>query len=700
MGRLFLSLFFLIFTVNVYSQYSESDFVGFLNQASDQELVNESAVLIDQGFYIYAERITNELLNKDPENYNFNYRKGFLILLSKSDFNRAIPFLEKAIQKVDKNFDSYSAKETSASINAIYHLACCYQSIGKIEESLKLFENYLTLVDKKEELIPLTQNKIQQCKVALNLVKKPLKNTTINNLGQTINSPFPDYSSIISADGSALFFTSRRPWENGQSSEFLDPSHDFNPEDIYFSLQGENKLWSKIDKLPFCKPDLNEASVAVNSDERGMFIYKDETGQGDIYYVDLLLNKVDDPQKFNSKQLNTDFWETHLTINANETAMYFVSDRSGGFGGRDIYQVLKQKNGEWGKPENLGDKINTAFDEDSPFISVDGKNLYFSSDGPLSMGGFDIFVSKLSKKGEWENPENLGYPINSYGDDLYFTTTMDGSKGYFSSFRNEGFGEKDIYEVTNHDLEIEDVVVFREKISTIENIEIPSDLKITFKCIDCKKPHEGIVYPRKRDNLIVTSLVACKTYEFSYFGGKSTEVILSEKINAPCKKEVAAMSEKMLDVNAMTLVTVEKPITQTEVEVLPELPVIDNKSISLNYFFKYNDSKIELKGSKYRQFIRNIEKQLKANDQKITILIHSSASKVPTVKYPNNQALSDLRAENTKYDLITHFQKNKQFKNRITVIIKAAEVSGPAYENDKENIEKYQSFQFVFLKTE
>ncbi|MCE2743343.1 MAG: hypothetical protein LW701_07235 [Fluviicola sp.] len=129
--------------------------------------------------------------------------------------------------------------------------------------------------------------------------------------------------------------------------------------------------------------------------------------------------------------------------------MYFVSDRPGGLGGRDIYRVVKMPDGSWSLPQNLGPNINTSSDEDSPFIASDNKTLYYSSNGPKSMGGFDIFVTIRDEDNVWGDPLNLGYPINSTGDDIFYTTTIDGLKGYMTSFRKNGFGEKDIYEIQN-----------------------------------------------------------------------------------------------------------------------------------------------------------------------------------------------------------------------------------------------------------
>ena len=141
--------------------------------------------------------------------------------------------------------------------------------------------------------------------------------------------------------------------------------------------------------------------------------------------------------------------------------MYFVSDREGGYGGRDIYRLVKLPNGEWSQAYNIGPPINTPFDEDSPFLHPNGKTFYFSSNGEESMGGFDIFHSELNEDGKWTFPVNMGYPLNTVEDDLYFTTNADGKNGYYASSHEGGYGEKDIYKVLLEDKESEPLAILK-----------------------------------------------------------------------------------------------------------------------------------------------------------------------------------------------------------------------------------------------
>jgi Tol biopolymer transport system component len=136
------------------------------------------------------------------------------------------------------------------------------------------------------------------------------------------------------------------------------------------------------------------------------------------------------------QNINTSGWEPSASFSSDEKMLFFTSDREGGKGGTDIYSIKKLPNGEWALPQNLGEAINTPYDEDSPYLHPDGKTLYFSSNGHNTMGGFDIFTSKWDEETQkWSVPENVGYPINTPHDDLHFSWSADGRRVYFSSIR-------------------------------------------------------------------------------------------------------------------------------------------------------------------------------------------------------------------------------------------------------------------------
>lgn len=697
MNRFLLFLVFLFFLHGVQGQYTEDELNKFISSSSEQDQVMETSLLMDQGFYHYAEKITDNLLSRQPDNCNYNYRKGYLIVLSRSDYFAALPYLEKAITSLNKNFDRNSASEKSASIDALYYLACCYHAIGRTDDATELFRKFISMSDKKATLVTLSRLKIKQCELAKELMSHPNVNVSVKNAGPVINSKYPEYSAIVALDGSALFYTSRRPWEDGSSDPYVDGRNNLHPEDVYVSYLDSNNNWMAPQRLSFCKSETFEATVAVNMDERRVYVYKDDTGEGDIYFSDFSQNRFKEMEFLDIKDVNTKYWEPHATVNPEGTAMYIVSDRPGGYGGRDIYQCLKQKDGTWGKPVNMGPEINSAYDEDAPFISIDGKQFYFSTNGPKSMGGFDILMSVRTSKNKWSEAVNLGYPINSCGDDLYYTTTIDGYHGYFTSFRQDGSGEKDIYEVTNNYLGVKDLCFLKGQFITADHKALPENVSITFRCNDCEEKGEQTVFPRLRDGMIIKMLEPCKEYEMVYKA--ENKELLRENIKTACDVHYSIVEKNMLlDVDKMTLVPYVKK--KDTVIVLEEFPLVDMKPLESRHFFRYDDNKLSMKGRDLRKFMRAVEDQLKDRNGNITVKVYSSASNVPTRRYESNQKLADLRAENVKYDIVTHFQQKKKYAGRVNVVIVSSVVEGPAYENDRHNQEKYQPFQFVYLRTE
>ena len=276
------------------------------------------------------------------------------------------------------------------------------------------------------------------------LTKNPI-NVTITNLGKNINSAEDDYCPSLNADNTLLIITSRREGTTGEKKD-LDGKYF---EDFYISTYSKtSNNWSKVRNLgPPVNTEGHESIPCLSADGQTVYYYKwtEDGGNGDIYTSAVKGKKWKTPEKLSS-EINTDAWESQPSVTADGNTLYFVSNREGGEGGRDIYVSFKDKiTGRWGSAKNLGPVINTKYDEGCPFIHPDGKTLYFSSQGHGGMGGYDVFITSLQDDGTWSEPKNMGYPINSEDDDVFFRFTASGDKAYFSSVRKEGLGGQDIY---------------------------------------------------------------------------------------------------------------------------------------------------------------------------------------------------------------------------------------------------------------
>jgi outer membrane protein OmpA-like peptidoglycan-associated protein len=268
--------------------------------------------------------------------------------------------------------------------------------------------------------------------------------TKISNVGPMINTEFPDYGPVISADAHLMVFTSRYPVTDKELQYGK-----MGMENIYQSVYDEKKKrWNQAVRLgkAINIPGRHNSVISLSNDGQSMIIYRDdELGNGDLYQCALTGTNWGEPIKL-PEPINSEFHESSASYSPDGQILYFVSNRkTGSLGGRDIWMSRKSGN-EWGPAENLGAVVNSELDEDRIFMHPDGKTLYFSSKGHNSAGGFDIFKT-VFEEGHWTKPEALGHGINTIEDDMSFVLAANGVLGYYASEKAGGLGKKDIYEI-------------------------------------------------------------------------------------------------------------------------------------------------------------------------------------------------------------------------------------------------------------
>ena len=282
-------------------------------------------------------------------------------------------------------------------------------------------------------------HRVRECRNGQELQKHPVR-VFVDNAGPEVNSAYADYGPVVAADEATMVFTSRRP--NGPDAP-KDPDGDSYFEDIY-QTAWLGKSWRTAANLGApVNTEGHDATVGLAPDGQRLLVYVDENG-GDLHESNLKGTTWAKPQRLGNR-INSRYHESSAAYSPNGRFLYFVSDKpEGGRGGRDIYKIEMEGKGP---AENLGPVINTPYGEEGVFIMPDGQTMYFSSEGHNSMGGYDIFKSVYAN-GKWSEPENLGWPINTPDDDVFFVTSASGRHGYYSSDRPGGQGGKDIYRVT------------------------------------------------------------------------------------------------------------------------------------------------------------------------------------------------------------------------------------------------------------
>ena len=380
----------------------------------------------------------------DSTNANVNYKVGLCYMSMPSKKKKALPYMGKAITNISKNYHEDEPNEKPAPKDAYYYYAKALHLSGKFEEAIVQFEKYKEFIGSHDkERLQEVQRQIETCRNAILLTKNPEK-ITIKNLGDSINTEFSDYGPVVNADESVLMYTSRRPGstggERGPDNSYYD--------DIYMSKRKSDGNWSfPTNLLLGINTNSNEATIGLSADGQKLYIYKDLNG-GDIFYSNLTGASWSTPVPFGD-EINSPHFETHLTISSDSSILYFSGERPGGLGGVDIYRCTRLPNGKWSKAYLLDSTINSRYNEDSPYLHPDGKKLFFSSEGHNSMGGLDIFYSLIStdENGNiaYSAPINLKAPINTPDDDEFYVPTANGIHAYFSSAREGGFGDQDLY---------------------------------------------------------------------------------------------------------------------------------------------------------------------------------------------------------------------------------------------------------------
>lgn len=363
----------------------------------------------------------------DEEYDEINFRIGKCYFNIPGEKKKSIPYFQKA--------------KSTGYTEAYFWLGRAYHIEEQFSQEKK---NYQIYKRKEDKLIP--DNEIEHyvdvARRAEIAITKPVF-VKIENLGESVNTEYEEVLPFVTGDESKLVFSSKRP-----SSYGVNEDNNKNGEDVYIADR-EGEVWVNAHKIGFeINTEMNDVVVGMNDLGNILLVNRTKKGMdyGNLYLCENKAGKWLKPVML-SESINSQHKESSACIAADGKLIYFSSNRPGGLGGKDIWKVKQLPTGEWAKPFNIGGPINTPYDEEAPFISPDGKTLYFSSNGHNTIGGYDIFSAASRGDGSWEKPENMGYPINTVDDDKYFSVGENDKTAYYSSFREDSYGGSDIYGV-------------------------------------------------------------------------------------------------------------------------------------------------------------------------------------------------------------------------------------------------------------
>ena len=400
--------------------------------SQNKKLIRKASNAVERSDFDKAVSYYDQVLAKDSMNYYANAGKGVVLSEYMGKHGDAIPYLERAIKK--------NPEKTSLKLN--YDLGKSYHFVGNYPRAL-FFYGKTAKYNKKEspDYDMFLNKRVADCKYAMEhpQIASPEEQSVVT-AGSTINSTMPDYGAVYTHN--KLIFTSKRKDDDKEKKNGLDGRYF---EAMYVSyVSGDTYTTPRRYTVPDVRSNPNfstphESAISVSPDGITLYIYR----EGQIYETDL--NDSTKSAHHLDNTINFSYLQSHATLSADGNTMIFASESERGVGGLDLYISVKNEKGNWSDAKLLDNEVNTIYNEDAPYLSPNG-TLFFASNGLPGYGGYDIYKTKMVGNA-WTKPENLGQPINSPGDDTYFALINNTSNGYYTSVRNGGMGDMDIYKV-------------------------------------------------------------------------------------------------------------------------------------------------------------------------------------------------------------------------------------------------------------
>ncbi|MEE4116848.1 MAG: tetratricopeptide repeat protein [Marinilabiliaceae bacterium] len=421
MSRLTLNLTLVVFCLNILVTHGQS-------KKLIKETFYEGEMFLLYEEYVEAKTMYDTLISWFPENDNYKYRLGICYLNIPGEKDKSLDYLQEAVQNINPNYKDGKVKETAAAYDAWYYLAKAYLVTNQVDKAITTYKRFLEGMDHKLYDSTLVKKELEECYNAKRLMEYPLYLKSVNQ-GDIINDRFSDINPVVSADEKTMIYTRETALQD----------------QIFFSRK-VNGEWTPglviMDQLLVDEGN----STSLSADGTELFIYQNDSYDGNIYSSRFVDGRWQ-PARILNENINTKYWESHASVSNDGKKLFFTSNRPGGYGGLDIYVSERDNLGEWGPALNLGPGVNTPFNEESPFLDRTDKVLFFSSRGHFNMGGHDIFYTTQNPSGEWITPINMGYPLNSTDDDIFYHPVGQGYTAYYSRFDPDGFGQKDIFRI-------------------------------------------------------------------------------------------------------------------------------------------------------------------------------------------------------------------------------------------------------------
>jgi hypothetical protein len=431
-SNLLTTVLLILFTTVAFSQDN-------MSAAFKRSLFDADQLFEDEN-YLRALAIYDSLWDQRSDDVYLQYRVGVCHVFKSDGRERAFELLSEI-----QNEEGYD--------DVLFFMARAKHFNYEFEEAIQLFNRYIETARPSGSDRINTLHYISNCRNGIELMKRRLA-LSLEILGPPSNPINSQYAPVISSDGERLYYANRGPSSKGElmddKSKKLEIGNYY--EDIFVSNNvgtPEDPQFSEGRSLSnnINEAGRHEAPMSISYDGKILFVYLSGDKESEDIYISFREGDTAWSKPVKAEGINTPHWEGHASLGPDGKTLYFSSDRPGGYGERDIYVATMQEDSTFADVRNIGAKINSPFSEDAPFIYANG-SMYFASEAHGSMGGYDIFYIKYdSIKGQWQEPVNMGYPINTTDDDRYYYVSKDGEWGYFSSARASGENLHDIYAI-------------------------------------------------------------------------------------------------------------------------------------------------------------------------------------------------------------------------------------------------------------
>lgn len=523
---------------------------NLLKKSDDAENLSKAEAYLQEGKFEKALLLYKKMYNKNKNSPKINFLLGYAYLNIGYGHEKALQYLLKSIELKTNNAND------KAPLERYYYTALGYYQNKQYTKAINYLDTLLTKISVKDKLFKTqTQHLKENCQNAAMFAQSNI-NLDEANLYE-LNSKYSDKNPLIFNNGTEIIFTSARETLRRGKSKQTKTTDD----NIYYSIK-ENGMWSNPMYISNINTEKDETACWIAQDGSFMIIKQFDNNQANIFFTERNENNEwSKPVKFNAP-INSSNNETYGSLSHDGKYLLFTSDRKGGYGGLDIYVSERLGKNKWSEPKNLGNIINTKYNEESPLMHENGV-LFFCTRGHVSMGGFDIFTSSKDENGKWKTPTNMGAPINTINDDFFFQVMPHGQYAYTSSGRKGTKGFSDIFKYYVNDSSQTGYALVSGKINCTNKIDFSKELQL--KIDNCNKTNSTKIYKTNKHGYFSIIIPADAEYNMSYmYKGK---VFYKAKLLIPKSYAFLANDESIRIKNVNLLINKLTNIDTTKIDI-------------------------------------------------------------------------------------------------------------------------------------